>query len=161
MTNLSPNDLESKWDRIRSAMERHKHRLERGGYVVRWRYRSAPVASIRFREPRESGRAVLRAIYLGSDEELVRRAQELLFTWQIKHHPGRSPVPQVRETWKMLMGHSKSLKGRHRRAFINHMKAALANPPTLWAAIRRWPVVARERHLRRRGGRPTKGRLAG
>lgn len=162
--NATPTkDLESKWQRVRSAMERNRHLLEHKGYLSRARRHAhlPPATAIRFRQRGSNDKWILRAIHLGSDETLIQRASELLMTWRSQHDPDRSPIPEVRQAWGVVLQESKTLKRGYRRAFLDHVRPAMTHPGTLWLAIRRLPaIVARERQLRRRVGRPRKGRLA-
>jgi hypothetical protein len=69
-------DLESRWAAVREQMEAAAEVLARRGSIAsRLTAAGLRVYSVRFREP---GQRRQRAIYLGKDGELVRRARALI-----------------------------------------------------------------------------------
>jgi len=69
--------LVTRWERIRTAMERNRALLEDQGTIAVKTVDGSTVHVLRFCE-RQQGRRIQRSIYLGADPELVRRAQALL-----------------------------------------------------------------------------------
>src|SRR5206468_692024 len=114
---------------------------------------------IRFRHADECGRERFRTIHVGRDPELIRRADELLRTWQSERHPGRSPNPATRQAWELVMSQARWMNRGARRAFVKHHRAAASSPVQLLLAMQSWRSIMRERRARSRGGRPRKARL--
>ena len=68
---------ESRWERIRTAMECNRALLEHQGTLAGKAVGSSTVHILRFCE-RQQGRRIQRSIYVGSDPELIRHTQDLL-----------------------------------------------------------------------------------
>ena len=69
---------DTRWDLIRRKMEAHERVLARHGVLAPKRANGKTVWRVRFCEPGEDGKVIRRAIYIGSDPELVERARLLL-----------------------------------------------------------------------------------
>jgi hypothetical protein len=74
----TPADLEERWRTIEGKILAAAGLLERGGALSQKDDRGAPVWRLRYRERLATGQVVMRAIWLGRNVEVVRRARILL-----------------------------------------------------------------------------------
>ena len=80
-------DLERRWAAVRGRMEAASEVLARRGSIAsRLTSGNLRVYSVRFAEPRSKRQ---RAVYLGSDGELVRRARALLVAYRERERQTR------------------------------------------------------------------------
>lgn len=101
-----------------------------------------------------------RSIALGGDPEVVERSRRLLAEWQGRHNPARGIDPVVREVWQTIESGSMRMNRGARKVFKARCRAAGSNLHSLWMATTTWRQVEELRQLRRRGGRPRRGRLS-
>jgi hypothetical protein len=114
---MSPDhSLESRWGRIRTAMEQNRALLEQQGTITVKKVGGATVRVLRFCERRQ-GRRIQRTIYLGADDELVRRAIALLeafrepLRWQAETAAAAAALGSIASRLRRQMG-----KGKRARA---------------------------------------------
>ena len=137
-------------------MESARDQLCRKGYMA---FAADRYLVIRYRQVDDLGCRRDRVIYVGADEVLMQRAEELLRTWQSERYPERSPDPNKREAWRLAMREAGQLGPYERRRFIGHCRAAAANPVELLLAVKGWTGTPGKRDLSRRGGRPRRASL--
>ncbi len=111
---LSDHALEARWERIRSAMEQNRPLLERQGTIAFKKAGGVTVRVLRFCEQRQ-GRRLQRSIYLGVNDELLRRGLALLeafrepIRWQAETAAAAAALGSIVSRLRRRMG-----KGRRR-----------------------------------------------
>ncbi len=115
------------------------------------------VAKALERSAAESGRRV--TVTVTPDPEVVRRARELLASWQERRDPRRTLNPALRQYWASVKQCSKLFGHRDRRAFMRLYLDAGNDRSGIMRATAQIESLMNHRRLRRRGGRPRKGRL--
>lgn len=77
----------ARWVRLRHRLGQYRSQLCRRGSLASRQLRNGRrVWDVRFMDRSTGGRPVHRAIYVGSDPELVRRTRELLAAWRLEQY---------------------------------------------------------------------------
>ena len=80
-------DQVARWKRLRERLGQHRSQLCRRGSLASRRLRNGRrVWDVRFVDRSTGSRPVHRAIYVGSEPELVRRTRELLAAWRLEQY---------------------------------------------------------------------------
>jgi hypothetical protein len=87
--------LEAQWRTVRVRIEANRHLLVEHGALVLRGGKDCTCWRLRFYERTQEGRVVQRSIQVGDNQELVRRARELLASY-------RQPGELARETAELV-----------------------------------------------------------
>lgn len=130
------------WTFVFERMLQARPILSRSGSLAQKRVDCGPVTwAIRYRERLPDGRVVQRAIQLGRDPEVVKRARFLLNQWQLPRKPQRSNDPLVSELWEIWKQHQAYYPPRIRRYYLRHLRAAGDDPRAMLAAAFTWDAA--------------------
>ena len=148
------------WPEVEKRLRAAREPLETSGSIhPRPRKNGGPGYAVRFRDRRTKGRKINRSIALGTDPDVVRRARELLALWQERRDPRRTLNPALRQYWASVRQCSKLFGHRDGLAFMRHCLDAGNDRSAIMRATGQIESLMNRRRLRRKGGRPRKGRL--
>jgi len=106
---LLEGELEVHWSKIKARIDRNGHLLGKQGSITSRRVSGRPSWLLRFVDSSQTP-SVQRAIYLGADVEIVRRAQE-----RLDYLRSRANWPKEAAVLARLVGKAAALLRRVRR----------------------------------------------